>query len=75
MNFNDLNTTSAITTVDDIRQMLAHITSTLQQRNETDEEKVIRLVKGDFELRCGISLEIFLKIYNTKFKISSEGLL
>lgn len=32
--------------------------------NETDEEKVIRLLKKDFEKEMGLTFESFLNIYN-----------
>lgn len=44
-------------------------------RNETDEEKVIRLLKGDFEKQCEISFEKFMEIYTLIVKTSPEKLI
>lgn len=42
---------------------------------ETDEEKVIKILKGDFEKKFGMSFEKFIDIYNNIINTSPEKLI
>lgn len=42
---------------------------------ETDEELVIRLLKGDFENKCGISFDKFTEIHESILKNNPEKLI
>jgi len=46
-----------------------------QKIDETKEEKVVRLLKGDFERLCGISFDDFLITYHHIVKNNPEKLI
>ena len=41
----------------------------------TPQERVINLLKGGFESRCGISFDEFIKVYNDLLEHSPEKLI
>lgn len=46
-----------------------------KRASETEEETVIRLLKGDFEEETGISFERFMEIYNDIMQRTPEKLI
>lgn len=44
-------------------------------KKETDEDKVVRILKGDFENKFGMTYEKFIEMYNEILKKNPEKLI
>ena len=55
-------------------ELLKQLTSAMKPI-ETEEDKVIRLLKGDFEKKTGITFERFIEVYNSILEKNPEKLI
>ena len=55
-------------------ELIKQITSAMKPI-ETEEEKVIKLLKGDFEKKTGITFERFIEVYNSILENNPEKLI
>lgn len=56
-------------------EILNSIKEAMKERVETEEEKVIRILKGDFEKTFGISWDRFQIVYNKILESNPEKLI
>lgn len=60
---------------DNVESIMREIRDLWSLKECSDEEKVIRLIKGDFEKYCGLSFDDFIKTHDHLLKNNPEKLI